>query len=80
MIKATKVNGVYSADPIKDPTAQHYPQLSYDEVIQRRLAVMDTTAVVLCRDNHMPLRVLNLHSPGALMHAVMGEDEGTLVS
>ncbi|MCZ6804662.1 MAG: UMP kinase [Proteobacteria bacterium] len=80
LIKATKVDGVYSADPVKDKDAIRYDALNYDEVIERKLAVMDTTAVVLCRDNHMPLRVLNMTKPGSLLKAAMGEDEGTLVS
>ena len=80
LIKATKVDGVYSADPVKDKSATRYDTLEYDEVIERKLAVMDTTAVVLCRDNNMPLRVLDMMKPGALMRAARGMDEGTLVS
>ena len=80
LIKATKVDGVYSADPVKNKDAIRYESLNYDEVIERKLAVMDTTAVVLCRDNHMPLRVLNMTKPGSLLKAARGEDEGTLVS
>jgi len=79
VIKATKVNGVFSADPVKDPNAVRYGSLTYDEVLERKLAVMDATAIVLCRDNDMPLRVLDMNRPGALMRAVMGEEEGTLV-
>jgi len=79
MIKATKVDGVYSADPVKYPDAQRYTELSYAEVIARQLGVMDTTAVVLCRDHHMPLRVLDMNKPDALMRAVLGQDEGTLI-
>jgi uridylate kinase len=79
LIKATKVDGVYSADPKLDPSAQRYARLGYDEVIERKLGVMDTTAVVLCRDNHMPLRVLDMMQHGALMRAACGQDEGTLV-
>lgn len=79
VIKATKVNGVFSADPVKDPTAVRYASLAYDEVLERKLAVMDATAIVLCRDNGMPVRVLDMNRPGALMRAVMGEEEGTLV-
>jgi uridylate kinase len=79
LIKATKVDGVYSADPMKDADAVRYPHLRYDDVIQRGLAVMDTTAVVLCRDHNMPLRVLNMNTEGALLRAIMGADEGTLV-
>ncbi len=79
VLKGTKVDGVYSADPKKDPTATRYERLSYDEVIQRKLAVMDTTAIVLCRDNKIPLRVYNMSKAGALMRIVKGENEGTLV-
>ncbi len=79
LIKATKVDGVYSADPVKDARAKRYARLGYDEVLSRRLAVMDATAIVLCRDNNLPLRVIDMNKPGALMRAVMGEDEGTLV-
>ncbi|TNG00137.1 MAG: UMP kinase [Gammaproteobacteria bacterium] len=79
MLKATKVDGVYSADPVKDPQAVRYESLSYDEALEKKLAVMDATAIVLCRDNHLPLRVLNLNTPGALMKLIQGENIGTLV-
>ena len=79
-IKATKVDGIYSADPMTDKDAKRYDTLSYDEVIERKLGVMDTTAIVLCRENNMPLRVLDMLKPGALMRAAQGLDEGTLVS
>lgn len=79
VLKATKVDGVYSADPIKHADAQYYKRLSYDEVIERKLMVMDVTAIVLCRDYVMPLCVFNMNKPGALMRIVMGEEEGTLV-
>lgn len=79
LIKATKVDGVYSADPVKDESAVRYEKLGYDEVIERKLNVMDTTAVVLCRENSMPLRVLDMNRSGALIRAACGEDEGTLV-
>ena len=79
LVKATKVDGVYSADPVKDPTAERYTRLTYDEVLEKKLAVMDATAIVLCRDYKMPLRILNINKPGALMRAVRGADEGTLV-
>lgn len=79
MLKATKVDGVYSADPQKDPKAVRYDKLSYDEVINNKLAVMDTTAIVLCRDNKLPIRVYNMNKAGALMNIVHGKDEGTLV-
>lgn len=80
LIKATKVDGVYSADPARDQTAQRFEVLNYDQVIEKKLAVMDTTAVVLCRENDMPLRVLDMMRPGALLRAAQGLDEGTLVA
>ncbi|OGT81768.1 MAG: UMP kinase [Gammaproteobacteria bacterium RIFCSPLOWO2_02_FULL_52_10] len=79
-IKATKVDGIYSADPLRDKNAKRYDQLSYDEVIERKLGVMDTTAIVLCRENKMPLRVLDMMQPGALMRAAQGFNEGTFVT
>lgn len=79
MIKATKVNGVYSTDPSVDADAEHYDTLTYDAVIERKLGIMDATAVVMCRDNNMPLRVLDMTRPGSLMRAVLGEAEGTLI-
>jgi len=80
LIKATKVNGVYSADPVHDKDARRYETLGYDDVLERKLGVMDATAVVLCRENNMPLRVLDMTKPGALMRAVQGLNEGTLIS
>lgn len=80
MIKATKVDGVYSADPMKVPDAVFYPQLSYDQVISENLAVMDATAVVLCKEQGMPLRVMNINTEGALQRVVQGESVGTLVT
>jgi uridylate kinase len=80
MIKATKVDGVYSADPTQFSDARRYDYLSYDEVLKNKLGVMDATAVVLCRDNAMPLRVVDMTKTGAMMRAVMGEAEGTLVA
>lgn len=79
LIKATKVDGVYSADPMKNPDAERYSRLSYDQVLDGRLAVMDATAIVLCREHCMPLRVIDMNKKDALKRAVMGEDEGTLV-
>lgn len=79
LVKATKVDGVYSADPMKDSSATRYDELIFDEVLDRRLMVMDATAMVLCRDYDMPLCVLNINKPGALMNAVCGIKEGTLV-
>ena len=80
LLKATKVNGVYSDDPVKNPAATRYEKLSYDRVLDDRLGVMDATAIVLCRDNGIPLRVFNLHNPGDLPRVVRGENVGTLVS
>jgi uridylate kinase len=79
LIKATQVDGVYSADPKKDPAAVFYPRLSYDQALRENLKVMDTTAIVLCRDNRIPIRVMNIHQPGALMRLVEGEAIGSLV-
>ncbi len=79
VVKATKVDGVFSADPEKVPDARRYSALSYDEVLQKKLAVMDATAIVLCRDHNMPLRVVDMNKPGSLRRVVMGEDEGTVV-
>ncbi|MCI0430225.1 MAG: UMP kinase [Rhodospirillales bacterium] len=80
MIKATKVDGVYSADPRTVEAARRYNQLDYDQVLADKLGVMDATAVVLCRDHSLPLRVLDLGKPGALLRAAMGAEEGTLVT
>jgi uridylate kinase len=79
MIKATKVDGVYSADPVKDPDAEFYPRISYDRALSEGLQVMDATAIVLCRDNGMPLRIMNINTPGALLRLVKGEEIGSLV-
>ena len=79
MIKATKVDGVYDQDPVKNPNATRFEQLSYQEVIERKLGVMDTTAVVLCRDNKMPMRVINMNRENAILRAACGEEEGTLI-
>ena len=73
LLKATKVNGVYSDDPVKNPAATRYEQLGFDRVLDDRLAVMDATAIVLCRDNRLPLRVFNLNNPGDLPRVVRGE-------
>jgi uridylate kinase len=79
LLKATKVDGVYSADPKKDATATRYEHLSYEEVIQRNLGVMDTAAIALCRDHRMPLRIYNMTARGDLMRLMCGEQIGTLV-
>lgn len=80
LIKATKVDGVYTADPMKDSSAARYERLTYDKVLSDKLNVMDATAVVLCRDNHLPIRVFDLNSPGALVRVARGEPVGTLVT
>jgi len=79
VLKATKVDGVYSADPLKDPTATKYDHLSYDEVLEKQLGVMDLTAICLAKDQSMPLRVFDMNKPGALATVVVGGDEGTLI-
>ncbi len=80
LIKATKVDGVYDADPQKHPEARHFSHLTYIETINRRLQVMDSTAISLCMDNNMPILVLNLWNETALRRALLGESVGTLVS
>src|SRR5687768_17331584 len=80
LLKATKVNGVYSDDPVKNPKATRYSRLTFDRVLTDRLNVMDATAVVMCRDNRLPLRVFNLNNAGDLPRVVRGEDVGTLVT
>jgi len=80
LIKATKVDGVYDSDPAKNPNAVRFERLTYMEVINRRLQVMDSTAVSLCMDNDLPILVLNLWQPGALVDALYGGNVGTLVS
>jgi len=79
LVKATRVDGVYSADPITHPDAKHYAELSYDKVLTDKLNVMDATAIVMCRDNELPIRVFDLTVSGALLRLVAGEDIGTLV-
>lgn len=79
VLKATKVDGVYTADPHKDPTATRYTKLSFDEAMSRNLGIMDATAFALCRDQKLPVRVFSIIKHGALRRVVMGEDEGTLV-
>jgi len=79
VLKATKVDGVYTADPKKDRTATRYARLSFDEAIQRNLKVMDATALALCRDQKLPVNVFSIFKKGALLRVVAGEDEGTLV-
>ena len=79
VLKATKVDGVYSADPKKDPNATRYTQLSFDEAISQNLGIMDATAFALCRDQKLPVKVFSIFKNGALKRVVMGDDEGTLV-
>ena len=79
VIKATKVDGVYTDDPVKNPDATLYENLTYDEVLDKKLNVMDATAIVLCRDHKMPIRVYNMTKIGALERVIRGEQEGTIV-
>jgi uridylate kinase len=79
VLKATKVDGVYTSDPKKDPGAKRYSRVSFDEAIQRHLKVMDATALALCRDQRLPVNVFSIFRSGALARVVAGEDEGTLV-
>jgi uridylate kinase len=80
LLKATKVDGVYDSDPMLNPSARRYDRLTYDQVLDGRLNVMDATAIVLCRDHHLPLRVFNLNEPDALVRVARGEEVGTLVT
>ncbi len=79
VLKATKVDGVYDSDPFKNPEAVKYDYLTFDEALEKKLGVMDLTAICLCRDQKMPLRVFNMNKPGALLSLLMGEAEGTLL-
>jgi uridylate kinase len=79
VLKATKVDGIYSADPKKDPNATRYSRISFDEAIIKRLEVMDATAFALCRDQKLPIKVFSINKPGALKRVIAGDDEGTLV-
>jgi len=79
ILKATKVDGVYTADPNKDPDAVKYELLTYDEVIEKKLAVMDLTAICLSRDHQIPIRVFNMNKAGALLGNVMGDSDGTTI-
>ncbi len=80
LIKATKVDGIFDSDPVTNPQAKRYDRLAYDQVLDQRLNVMDATAIVLCRDHQLPLRVFNMNDPGALVRVASGEDVGTLVT
>ncbi|MDF1724600.1 MAG: UMP kinase, partial [Alcanivorax sp.] len=79
VLKATKVDGVYNDDPQKNPAAVKYDTLTYDEVLDKKLGVMDLTAICLCRDHSMPLRVFDMNKKGALLNLMLGGSEGTLV-
>ena len=79
VLKATKVDGVYTADPLKDKSAQRYAKITFDEAFVKNLKVMDATALALCRDQKLPINVFSIFKSGALKRVVMGEDEGTLV-
>ena len=80
LLKATKVDGVYSEDPVRNPAAQRYARLTFDRVLAEKLNVMDATAIVMCRDNHLPLQIFNLNHPGDLTRIVRGEELGTVVT
>jgi uridylate kinase len=79
VIKATKVDGVYTSDPMKDSTAKRYRHLSFDEALEKQLGVMDLTAICLVRDHNMPVRVFNMNKPGALAKLILGGEEGTVI-
>src|SRR5690606_8194383 len=80
VLKATKVDGIYTSDPLENKDAQRFSNLTFDEAINRNLQVMDATALTLCRDQKLPINVFSIFKTGALKRVVMGEDEGTLVS
>lgn len=80
MLKATKVDGVYTADPMKDPTAKRYDHITFTDALTQNLGVMDATALVMCRENNLPIKVFNIFNEGDLMRVVKGENVGTLVS
>ncbi len=80
LLKATKVDGVYDADPLNNPDAKRYKTVSYDQVLSDKLSVMDATAIVMCRDNNLPLRIFDLTRANALVQAMSGDDIGTVVT
>ncbi|HCN37111.1 MAG TPA: UMP kinase, partial [Bacteroidetes bacterium] len=80
VLKGTRVDGVYDSDPEKNPNAKMYKKLSYDEVLEKNLQVMDLTAITLCRENNLPIKVFNMNTPDNLKKVVVGEDIGTLIS
>jgi uridylate kinase len=79
VLKATKVDGIYTADPKKDASAKRYDKVSFDEAISRQLEVMDATAFTICRDQKLPIKVFSIFKPDGLKRVILGEDEGTLV-
>jgi uridylate kinase len=79
LLKATKVDGIYSEDPVKNPQARRYARVTFDDAISRKLGVMDTTALVMCRENNIPLRIFNIFNEGDLIRIVMGEDIGSFI-
>jgi uridylate kinase len=79
LLKATKVDGIYNEDPLKNPQARRYTRVTFDEAISRKLGVMDTTALVMCRENNIPLRIFNIFNEGDLIRIVMGEDIGSFI-
>ncbi|MAR91144.1 MAG: UMP kinase [Pseudomonadota bacterium] len=79
VLKATKVDGVYDSDPVQNPDAIKYDRLTYDEVLEKKLGVMDLTAICLCRDHDMPVRVFNMNQPGSLLTVTLGGTDGTLI-
>ena len=80
MFKGTRVDGIYTADPEKDPTATKFDAITYDEVLERKLKVMDLTAITLCKENKMPIYVFNMDKEGNLLKVIKGEQIGTLVT
>ncbi len=80
LLKATKVDGIYSADPVHDPNAKRYERITYNDVLQNHLRVMDTTAIVLCQEHAMPLKVFNINQPGHLVRIICGDSVGTTVT
>ena len=79
VLKATKVDGIYSADPMKDPNATFFKSITFDEAMKRDLKVMDATAFALCREQNLPIKVFNIRKKGSIARVCRGEDEGTLV-
>jgi uridylate kinase len=80
VLKGTKVDGVYSDDPVGNPDATLYKHINYDDILEKQLKVMDLAAFTLARDHALPIRVFNMNKPGALRAVIMGEEEGTLIS